>query len=113
MAKRVVDVLEMVKVEVMHCELTATTLGACEFQIEPFEKGRAVGKAGQRVGPRQGGDLFGLALTLGDVGQNTFDRCELAGGVTQCVTFAIEPDRGAVRPFQTKVDSNVVSFSVN
>ena len=67
MSQRVIDILEVVEIEIVDGERTGAALGAREFQIEPFEKGRPVGEPGQRVGARQRGDFFRGALFFGDV----------------------------------------------
>ena len=98
MAERVVDVLEMIEIEIVHGELVAAAPGAGEFQIEPFEKGRAIGQPGQRVGARQLGDLLGGALFLGDVAEKP-DAAEIfLFGAVQRPGVAL--DDAAVRGLQ-------------
>ena len=91
MAKRVVDVLEMVEVEVMHGELIGAAPGARELQIEPFEKRCAVRKAGKRIGSRQRCDLLCRDLAVGNVGEDALDGDQPVFAVTQRAAVAVEP----------------------
>src|ERR1035437_11013585 len=104
MAKRVVDVLEMVEVEVMHGELVGAAPGPREFQIEPFEKGCAVGKTGQRVGPRQRCYILHRELAVGDIGENAFDGDELVLLVAHRISASFEPGTGTIRLLQAEFD---------
>ena len=75
----------------MHGELIAAALGPREFQIEPLEKGRAVGKARQRVGPRQRCDLLRRDLAVGNVGEDALDGDQPVFAVTQRAAVAVKP----------------------
>ena len=66
MAKRIVDALEFVDVDIEHRQLLARAI-ARQLLFEPLVEQRAVRQVGQRIVMRQMGDPLLGALALGDV----------------------------------------------
>ena len=65
-AERIVDALEMVEIEIKHCELFAAA-DQRKFLLEPFAQQHPVGQIGQRIVMRKMGDALLGILALGHV----------------------------------------------
>ncbi|MNP75409.1 hypothetical protein D3C76_1724660 [compost metagenome] len=69
MAKLVVDALEVIDVEHDHRQVLIFALGTVQFDLDPLLEVTAVVDAGERIGDRQGAQIFFHALEVGDIRQ--------------------------------------------
>ena len=88
-AERVVDELELVEVGEQHRDRAAVAAPPGERALEPVERERAVGQAGERVVQRAVADLLLDAVALDRAGDDVRDRAQEVGLVGR--------ERGAAR----------------
>src|ERR1035437_7844593 len=112
MSQRVIDILEVIEIEIVDGERTGAASGASEGQLQPFDKGRSIGKSGQEIGSRERRDLVSRRLALGDIGEDALDGDKSVLLVAYRVSTSFEPGMGTVRLVEAHFHQSGIRLTV-